>query len=96
MECMRVIAVMVTRCQLAQLEKLYNARDIAENLNGLLNGGLSTFHVESDTLKKALANEIVRYAISSVLPGRFEIFRSSTRFDIISAGPFPFNMALHL
>lgn len=85
-ECAKAVAIMVLRFSPNRLERYYNAHEIATHLGQLPHGQLSSFHVELDTLKKALSNELIRHALSAVLPGKLEFFRSSTRFDVISSG----------
>jgi hypothetical protein len=89
-ECAKAIAVMVTRFKPTDIGRFYTTVDIAENLCQLPQGQLSTFHVEIDTLKKALANQTLKLALSTILPGRFEYMRYGTRHDIITTGPNSF------
>jgi hypothetical protein len=89
-ECAKAIAVMVTRFKPKDIGRFYTTVDIAENLCQLPQGQLSTFHVEIGTLKKALANQTLKLALSTILPGTFEYMRYGTRHDIITTGPNSF------
>jgi hypothetical protein len=85
-ECAKALAVMVYRFIPNDCGRHHHAQEIAESLGNLPHSTLSALHVEIDTLKKALSNESMRHALDSILPGKFEFVRSSTRFD----GPFAF------
>ena len=89
-EYAKAIAIVAYRFVPDDYGKFYNAHEIADNLGGLPNGQLSTFHVAVDTLKKALSEERLRQALTTILPGKFEFLRSSTRFDIVTTGRFAF------
>ena len=70
--------------------RLYSARKIAENLRDLPNGQISTFHVDTITLKKAFSSRLIRQAVLLKFPKNFEFTRSSTSSDIITSGPSAF------
>lgn len=53
-ECTKAIAIMAIRFVPFDSERFYHAHEIAVHLGELPHGQLSTFHVEIDTLKKAL------------------------------------------
>ena len=89
-EYAKAIAIVAYRFVPDDYGRFYNAHEIADNLGGLPNGQLSTFHVAVDTLKKALSEERLRQALTTILPGKFEFLRSSTRFDIVTTGRFAF------
>ena len=86
----RVIAVMVIRFKPKDWHRLYSARETADHLGQLSHGNLSSFHVEVDTLKRALATGVIRQSLLSLLPTRFDFVRSSTANDIITTGSSPF------
>ena len=70
--------------------RLYSARKIAENLRDFPNGQISTFHVDTITLKKAFSSRLIRQAVLLKFPKNFEFTRSSTSSDIITSGPSAF------
>lgn len=94
-ECTKAVAIMVLRFRPNRLERFYNAYEIATHLGQLTHGKLSSLRVEIDTLKKALSNEHIRHSLSTVLPGRFEYVRSSTRNDVILTGDSSFRHGYH-
>jgi hypothetical protein len=91
-ECARAVAVMVYRFQPEVYHRIISAQYIAEALGNLQSGQLSTFHVDSNTLKKAFANKIIREALKLKFPGRYDFSRASTAFDVIKSGSSAFLM----
>jgi hypothetical protein len=68
----------------------HTAQAITEYLGGLPYGQLSSFYVDANTLKKALANKGLREALLAKVPGYCIFNRSATSQDVISEGPHAF------
>ena len=63
----KAIAIMALRFEPFDSERFYHAHEIAVHLGELPQGQLSTFHVEIDTLKKALSNTNIRNSLMTAL-----------------------------
>jgi hypothetical protein len=86
----RVASIMVHRFIPAQLNKFYNAKEIADYLGDLPNGKTSALYVDLNNLKKALYLKIIRDYVERSFPGHFEFKRAETKNDIITEGPATF------
>jgi hypothetical protein len=86
-ECARAVAIVALRFNPKNIRKIYSAYHIAEAVGNSLEGQLSTFRVDTDTLKKAFATKNIRDGLMRGVPGRSEFNRSSTQFDVITSGP---------
>ena len=88
--CSKALSIMVHRFTPMNCNCFYSAKVISDQVGDLPNGQLSTLYVETDTLKKALANQKLRDGLTHLLPGKILFNRSCSKLDIIVEGPFAF------
>ena len=79
----RTVAVMAYTYEPEVYSRIISSDDIARALGNLLNGHLSIFHVENDTLKMAFAYKTIREALKQEFPGGYEFLRASAVTDVI-------------
>lgn len=88
--CSKALSIMVHRFTPMNCNYFYSAKVISDQVGDLPNGQLSTLYVETDTLKKALADQKLRDGLTHLLPGKILFNRSCSELDIIFEGPFAF------
>jgi hypothetical protein len=89
-ECARAIAIMAYRFEPEACNQLICAHEIAEFLGDLPDSKISTFRIHIDSLKKAFSSQIIRDALTSKFPHKFQFTRSAISWEIITAGPSAF------
>ena len=68
--CSKALSIMVYRFAPVNCNHFYSAQMISDQVGELPNGQLSTLYVDTDTLKRALANQRLRDGLIHLLPGK--------------------------
>jgi hypothetical protein len=71
-ECARAIAIMAYRFEPEACNQLISAHEIVKLLGDLPDSKIPTFRIDIDSLKKAFSSQIIRDALTSKFPHKFQ------------------------
>ena len=86
-KCATSLAVMMIRFCPKELNKFYSAQTIRIDLLSLPLGHQSSFSVDIDTLKRALANKDLRDSLQSIYSGTIAFEKSNSSLNVITQSP---------
>ena len=95
-KCATSLAVMMIRFCPKELNKFYSAQTISIDLLSLPLGHQSSFSVDIDTLKRALANKDLRDSLQSIYSGTIAFEKSNSSLNVINQGPNKFSNGYQL